>query len=142
MKLAKEKLTSQSQMYTADISRWTDNILAELNIYAKAIDEGTFRNDDQILQYLETSMGLNDAYPNGIYLGDDSGVYLDGSGWVPDSDWVLTERDWYLEGKDHETIAFGAPYFDSLSKQMCVSASVRLQDSDVIRVMPVWTAFT
>lgn len=135
VKLAKEKLNSQSQMYTADISRWTDNILAELNIYAKAIDEGTFQNDDQILQYLETSMGLNDAYPNGIYLGDDSGVYLDGSGWVPDSDWVLTERDWYLEGKDHETIAFGAPYFDSLSKQMCVSASVRLQDSDAVRVM-------
>lgn len=135
VKLAKEKLNSQSQMYTADISRWTDNILAELNIYAKAIDEGTFRDDDQILQYLETSMGLNDAYPNGIYLGDDSGVYLDGSGWVPDSDWVLTERDWYLEGKDHETIAFGAPYFDSLSKQMCVSASVRLQDSNAVRVM-------
>lgn len=135
VKLAKEKLNSQSQMYTADISRWTDNILAELNIYAKAIDEGTFQNDDQILQYLETSMGLNDAYPNGIYLGDDSGVYLDGSGWVPDSDWVLTERDWYLEGKDHETIAFGAPYFDSLSKQMCVSASVRLQDSNAVRVM-------
>ena len=135
VKLAKEKLNSQSQMYTADISRWTDNILAELNIYAKAIDEGTFQNDDQILQYLETSMGLNDAYPNGIYLGDDSGVYLDGSGWAPDSDWVLTERDWYLEGKDHETIAFGAPYFDSLSKQMCVSASVRLQDSNAVRVM-------
>lgn len=135
VKLAKEKLNSQSQMYTADISSWTDNILAELNIYAKAIDEGTFQNDDQILQYLETSMGLNDAYPNGIYLGDDSGVYLDGSGWVPDSDWVLTERDWYLEGKDHETIAFGAPYFDSLSKQMCVSASVRLQDSNAVRVM-------
>lgn len=135
VKLAKEKLTSQSQMYTADISRWTDNILAELNVYAKAIDEGTFQNDDQILQYLETSMGLNDACPNGIYLGDDSGVYLDGSGWVPDSDWVLTERDWYLEGKDHETIAFGAPYFDSLSKQMCVSASVRLQNSDAVRVL-------
>ena len=56
VKLAKEKLNSQSQMYTADISRWTDNILAELNIYAKAIDEGTFQNDDQILQYLETSI--------------------------------------------------------------------------------------
>lgn len=135
VKLAKEKLNSQSQMYMEDISGWTDNILAELNVYAKAIDEGTFQNDDQILQYLETSMGLNDAYPNGIYLGDDTGVYLDGSGWVPDSDWVLVERDWYLEGKDHETVAFGAPYFDSLSKQMCVSASVRIQNSNAVRVM-------
>ena len=135
VKIAKEKLNSQSQMYTEDISGWTDTILAELDVYAKAIGEGAFQNDDQILRYLETSMGVNDAYPNGIYLGDDTGVYLDGSGWVPDSDWVLVERDWYLEGKEHETVAFGAPYFDSLSKQMCVSASVRIPDSKAVRVM-------
>lgn len=135
VKLAKENLNADSKMYQEDITGWAERILSELQVYSDAIDDGVFRNDDQILTYLETSMERNDAYPNGVYMGDDTGVYLDGSGWVPDDDWVLVERDWYLEGKDHDTIAFGAPYYDSLSKQMCVSASVRIQNSKATRVM-------
>lgn len=135
VKLAKGNLSAASQKYTETIDGWTNGILSELTVYENAIDSGLFTSDAQILKYLETSMGLNDAYPNGIYMGDDKGVYLDGSGWVPDSDWVLTERDWYVEGKNHEELKFGAPYFDSLSKQMCVSASVRIKDSKAIRVM-------
>ncbi len=135
VKLAKGNLSANSQKYAEAIDGWTNGILEELKVYEGAIDSGLFTSDAQILKYLETSMGLNDAYPNGIYMGDDKGVYLDGSGWVPDSDWVLVERDWYVEGKDHEELKFGAPYFDSLSKQMCVSASVRIKDSSAVRVM-------
>lgn len=135
VKLAKGNLSANSQKYAEAIDGWTNGILDELKVYEGAIDSGLFTSDAQILKYLETSMGLNDAYPNGIYMGDDKGVYLDGSGWVPDSDWVLVERDWYVEGKDHDELKFGAPYFDSLSKQMCVSASVRIKDSSAVRVM-------
>lgn len=135
VKLAKGNLSANSQKYAEAIDGWTNGILDELKVYEGAIDSGLFTSDAQILKYLETSMGLNDAYPNGIYMGDDKGVYLDGSGWVPDSDWVLVERDWYVEGKDHSELKFGAPYFDSLSKQMCVSASVRIKDSSAVRVM-------
>lgn len=135
VKLAKENLESKSQKYEEDITGWSNRILSELKVYSDAIDSGVYKDDKQILKYLETSMERNSAYPNGVYLGDDSGVYLDGSGWVPDDDWVLVERAWYLEGKDHKKIAFGEPYYDSLSKQMCVSASVRLKNEDCVRVM-------
>lgn len=135
VKLAKENLESKSQKYEEDITGWSNRILSELEVYSDAIDSGVYEDDKQILSYLETSMKRNSAYPNGVYLGDDSGVYLDGSGWVPDDDWVLVERAWYLEGKDHKKIAFGEPYYDSLSKQMCVSASVRLKNEDCVRVM-------
>lgn len=135
VKLAKSNLDAESQMYEEDITGWVDRILAELKVYSDAINSGLFTDDDQILRYLEISMDKNDAYPNGIYMGDDSGIYLDGSGWVPDDDWVLVERDWYKEGKEHDTLAFGAPYFDSLSKQMCVSASVHMKYEKATRVM-------
>ena len=135
VKLAKSNLSAESQMYEEDITGWVDRILAELKVYSDAINSGLFTDDDQILRYLETSMDKNDAYPNGIYMGDDSGIYLDGSGWVPDDDWVLVERDWYKEGKEHDTLAFGAPYFESLSKQMCVSASVHMKYEKATRVM-------
>ncbi len=135
VKLAKGSLSANSLKCAGDIESWTGCIIEELTVYEKAIDSGLFTTDAQIVKYLETGMGLNDAYPNGIYLGDDKGVYLDGSGWVPDSDWVLTERTWYVEGKEHEELKFGEPYFDSYSEQMCVSVSVRLKDSSAVRVM-------
>lgn len=80
-------------------------------------------------------MDKNEAYPVGLYMGDDSGIYLDGSGWVPGSDWVLTERDWYVDGKDNEAFAFGEPYYDSMTGQVCVSAAVRLDYEKAVRVL-------
>lgn len=135
VKLAKGNLSADSQKCAGDIESWTGGILEELTVYERVIDSGLFTSDAQILKYLETSMGMNDAYPNGIYMGDDKGVYLDGSGWVPGSDWVLTERTWYVEGREHEELKFGEPYFDSYSEQMCVSVSVYLNDSRAVRVM-------
>ena len=135
VKQAQKNLMSESKAYTERIHAWAGNILSELQVYKDTIEEAGFKSDKKILKYLETSCGKNEAYPIGLYMGDDSGVYLDGSGWVPDDDWVLVERDWYIEGKDHEEIAFGEPYFDSQSGQVCVSASVRMKYKKAVRVL-------
>ena len=84
---------------------------------------------------METTVERNEAYPLGLYMGDDSGIYLDGSGWVPDSDWVLVERDWYVDGKDNATLSFGEPYYDSMTNQVCVSASVKMDYDKAVRVL-------
>ena len=49
----------------------------------------------------------------------------------------MTERDWYVEGRDHSELAFGEPYYDSQSGQVCVSASVRMDYEKAVRVMAV-----
>ena len=128
-KISKEELLSKSQVYARDISSWTRQIFSELQVYLDTIEEGNFDNDEEILKYLETTLDKNEAYPIGLYMGDDSGVYLDGSGWVPDGDWVLTEREWFVEGKENKEFAFGAPYYDSMTGDVCVSASVRVDYS-------------
>lgn len=135
IKTSQEKLQAKSQVYTEQISSWTGQIFGELQVYQDTIEEGNFADDDAILNYLETTLEKNDAYPIGLYMGDDSGIYLDGSGWVPGSDWVLTERDWYVDGKDNETLAFGEPYYDSMTGQVCVSASVRVDYKKAVRVL-------
>lgn len=135
LKNAQEELEAKALVYTEEISSWTNKIFAELQVYQDAIEEGDFANDAAILKYMETTIEKNDAYPSGLYMGDDSGVYLDGSGWVPGDDWVLTERDWYVDGKDNETLAFGEPYYDSMTGQVCVSASVLVDYSKATRVL-------
>lgn len=135
IKLSKEDLQDKSQVNTEKICGWKDQILGELQIYQNTIEQGGFADDDAILDYMKTSVEKNEAYPVGLYMGDDSGVYLDGSGWVPDDDWVLTERDWYLDGKDNDKLGFGEPYYDSMTGQVCVSASVRVKYDKAVRVL-------
>ena len=134
-KTSKEKLESESLVYTEQISSWTNQIFGELQIYLDTIETGGFKNDDEILAYMETTVDKNEAYSVGLYMGDDSGVYLDGSGWVPGDDWVLVERDWYIDGKDNEELAFGEPYYDSMTGQVCVSASVLVDYDKATRVL-------
>lgn len=135
LKNSQEEVLAKSQKYAEEISAWTSRIFGELQVYQNTIEEDNFANDAAVLKYLETTVGKNDAYPVGIYLGDDSGVYLDGSGWVPDADWVLTERDWYVDGKNNEELAFGEPYYDSMTGQVCVSASVHMDYKKATRVL-------
>ncbi len=135
IKISQEKLQAKSQGYAEEISAWTTKIFAELQIYQNAIEDNVFADDNAILKYLETSLNKNEAYSSGLYMGDDSGVYLDGSGWVPEGDWVLVEREWYVDGKDNDTFAFGEPYYDSMTGQVCVSASVRVDYAPAVRVL-------
>ena len=134
---AQDNLEAASNVYAEDINGWVERIMAELKVYQDAINKGPFDNDQEILEFMKTSLDVNDAYPIGLYMGDDGGTYLDSSGWVPDGDWVLTQRDWYLEGCEHGELAFGEPYYDSQTGRVCVSASVRMDYDKAVRVMAV-----
>ncbi len=135
LKMSKEELQYEASVYAEEINGWTDQIFGELNVYLDTINSGLLGDDESILTYMEGSCDKNPAYPVGLYMGDDSGVYLDGSGWIPDSDWILVERDWYVDGKDNEEFAFGEPYYDSMTGQVCVSASVLVDYSKATRVL-------
>ncbi|MBP3476012.1 MAG: hypothetical protein J6K48_06805 [Lachnospiraceae bacterium] len=135
MKVSQDKLEAKSQAYGGEINAWVTQIFGELQIYQDTIEEGSFVDDAAILKYMEKSVGKNEAYPVGLYMGDDSCVYLDGLGWVLGDDWVLVEREWYVDGKDNDTFAFGEPYYDSMTGQVCVSASVHVDYPDAVRVL-------
>ena len=85
-----------------------------------------FADDAERLAFLETTMTLNENIPNGVYMGDDRGNYLDGSLWVPGPDYVVSERDWYKEGLTFNDFALGTPYQDADTGQMIVSASTKI----------------
>lgn len=130
-------LEGQSKQYAETLGGWAGQILAELEVYRDAINKIDFASDADLLKYMESSVDRTDAYPIGLYMGDDSGKYYDASGWVPDSDWVLVERDWYKEGIEHKDFAFGEPYYDSQSGDTCVSATVLMDYPSAKRVLAV-----
>ncbi len=132
--LSREKLILKSNYYAEEISAWAKSVLNEVTIYKDMIEELGLENEDTY-ELMCTSVDAHDAYPFGLYMGDDQGRYFDASGWEPGEDFVVTERDWYKEGLAHDQFAFGEPYVDAMTGGTCVSISSRLRTGPAVTVL-------
>ena len=120
---AKETLVQESNLNSTDITAWANRILGTLDGVQGTLEHIADVSDSELLAYMETTIALSEDFPSGIYGGTASGTYMDGSGWVPGSDWVITERSWYKEGKSHAKFTFGEPYLDAETGSYVVSVS-------------------
>jgi len=135
--LYEDNIVSDSELCALKMESWASGIIKELEVYKRSVEETFDDNDNEAIEkYIKTAYGIHDAYPVGLYIGDDSGVYIDGSNWVPPDDYVITDRPWYVEGKNSAQFVFGEPYTDAMLNETCVSVSARLErDDNITRVM-------
>ncbi len=134
LSLSKEKLVLESNYYVEEISAWAESVLSEVTIYKDMIERLGLENEDTY-ELMYTSVDSHEAYPFGLYMGDDQGNYFDASGWEPGENFVVTERDWYKEGLQHDRFAFGEPYVDAMTGGTCVSISSRLRTGPAVTVL-------
>lgn len=132
--LSREKLALESQYYAEEISTWAGSVLSEVTIYKTMIEQLGLDKEDTY-ELLTASAGTHDAYPYGLYMGDDQGNYFDSSGWIPEDDFVVTEREWYIEGLHHDHFVFGEPYVDAMTGSTCMSVTCRLDSAPAVTVL-------
>ena len=78
-----------------------------------------------------------DPDTTGLY-GLINGIYVDGSGWVPDEDYVPTERPWYVETVPNSgLITFVDPYLDAQTNTVMLTVSKLLKDEKSVLAMDV-----
>lgn len=132
--LSKDRLALRSENCAKDISKWAGQVLNELDIY-KSMAEQMGLDNDQVFEILKTTYDVHEAYPFGLYMGDEKGNYFDASGWVPGEDFVVTERIWYKEGLKHKKFTFGEPYVDAMTGTVCISATAKVDDKSTESVL-------
>ena len=98
-------------------------------------------DNEAVLDYLtnRTSYILDSLDPTstGLY-GWFNGEYLDGSGWVPDPDYVATERPWYRQTLESEdTITFVDPYVDAQTQKVMMTVSAMMDDGESVVAMDI-----
>ena len=100
------------------------------HVVDEMIREG--KSNEEILDYLSAeSLSIKksiDKDYTGLY-GWINGEYLDGDGWVPEPDYVPTERPWYRETiADDSDITFVTPYIDAQTGAVLTTVSETLSD--------------
>lgn len=120
---AKNTLIGENSKNAAEIGNLVNRILGSLDAVQDTLEVMETADEGAYMDYLVTTMTLNENFPNGIYGGTADGYYVDASGWVPGEGWVITERSWFIEGMEHTEFAFGEPYVDADSGSYVVSAS-------------------
>ncbi len=137
---AKEQITAESRTETGEIETWSAEILSTLKMIQH--DLNTMNMDEETKKsYLQSLVGMNENFPTGVYIGDDQGNYLDMSGWEPGDDFVVTERDWYQEGLNHEEFTYGKPYPDAESGEYIVSATTMLEEAGGVKTVAAADVF-
>ena len=101
--------------------------------------EHMFKDDasnDDILEFFvkesETYEDESDTATTGIY-GYIRGEYIDGSGWIPDDDYVPTKRPWYIDAvaADGE-MTYVAPYVDEMTGDRIMTMAMMLSDGESV----------
>lgn len=132
---AEQVVQSSTRSNEHEIEIWSQEILSGLNQIKNTINHMDM-SDSQLLDYLKTTMDKNDSYKDGVYVGMENQKLLVPTGWIPDSDYVVKDRDWFKEGlKNSENFGFGSAYIDKNTGEYVLSASTMLEsDNHVTRV--------
>ena len=120
---AQDNLHNESRANANDIAKTIDEIRGYYDGVAEIVSSTPYSSDTELVSSMEIVLDKFEETPSGAYIGLSDKTYLDPSGWVPDADYDVTQRDWYLEGMNNSSISFGEPYLDLDSNAMVVSGS-------------------
>lgn len=127
MEYADQLVQSLTISNTHEIENWSQDIISGLNQVKNTLDNIQL-SDDELMEYLKTTMNKSESYKEGVYIGLSDNRLFEPSGWIPDEDYVVTERDWYIEGlENEENFNFGEVYLDKSTGEYIVSATAKLR---------------
>lgn len=127
-------LIREHEQVTAYISRAMDSVQsAAINIeYMMEQNAQNAEIHDYLCNQATYYSKLIDQNFTGVY-GWINGEYLDGTDWVPDADFVATERVWYTEAvKGGGEPVVVDPYLDAKTNDVMLSISVMLNDKESV----------
>ena len=126
-------LARESATYASEIHSWWKDIEERVNQTAEVmryIPDMSYEDTlSMLLQLTEEDSDSQDIY---MAFGNDN-VFLDGSGWTPDENFVFTDRAWYQGAlANGGKIYSSEPYVDASTGKTCLACSVMIRDNVVL----------
>ncbi|MGN1392764.1 MAG: cache domain-containing protein [Succinivibrionaceae bacterium] len=112
------------------VSSITMNYLMDKNYSNKQLQAFLTQQSEDYTKKISSSF-------TGVY-GYFNNEYLDGSNWIPDADYVATERPWYIDAiKAKGETAIVSPYLDEKTKTVLFSISKLLNDNKSVMAFDI-----
>lgn len=126
-------MRNQVEANTGEVNKQLNSTFYYLNGVGDTIENIDFKSDDEIKNYLATTLKRYDMIPTGAYLGLSDGKFIDPSGWDPGADYNPTTTDWYKQvigNDDKYYYYYDVPYFDADTGKLCATVvrHVKLKD--------------
>ncbi|HHV26657.1 MAG TPA: hypothetical protein GXX63_05615 [Tissierellia bacterium] len=116
-----EKVQLEATSIAKDIDKWM--AIQKDSLY-EVIESMVINNNfeyDFAYNYLKEASERN---PGNLYCMAFSDKYfIDGSGWIPESSYDPTSRDWYVEAIDSDDFYISEPYVDAMTGDMVITIS-------------------
>ena len=126
-------LARESATYASEIQGWWDNIKGRVEQTANVLRDSPEMSHEDMLNML-LALTAQDPDSQDIYAAyGDEGVFLDGSGWVPDDTFVFTDRAWYQGAlAQNGNVYSSEPYLDASTGKTCLACAIMLWDNVVL----------
>jgi methyl-accepting chemotaxis protein len=121
-KSQKARYSAEAAKHQSDINKWISQSMQIVSDVKLTIESMPELNSNQLQSYLtqETSSAENAL---DVYFGYATKEFIDGSGWVPDSDYDCTQRGWYQNAVKADAVYVSSPSLDLSTKTMVVTVS-------------------
>lgn len=111
------------EKYTTELNQSIQAKVSMLETIAAGIDSGTLSKKKSIATYVDTMVTLDDQI-SAVYSCYDKNVTIMSGGWEPPEDFVVTEREWYINAqKNPDKVYISDPYVDLQSGGICITLS-------------------
>ncbi|MGN0346726.1 MAG: methyl-accepting chemotaxis protein [Lachnospiraceae bacterium] len=109
--------------YTDAVNTAMQGKVSMIEAVASGISSGTITEKEEILHYVDSMVAMDDQV-SAVYSCYDENITVMSGGWEPPADFVVTEREWYIEAqKNPDQVYISNPYVDEQTGGMCITIS-------------------
>ena len=122
--LLNDKYNAETEYFASVINGWLKDATASITATEAVINAaGKTATAEDLINVL-TNLTESDPLTNMVYVQFANGVFLNGSGWVPDPSWDGRTRVWYTGAVSAKgDFSYSAPYVDSASGGLILTIS-------------------
>lgn len=129
--------TAQVKLYSAEIEKVMLEKITFINTVAAGASSGAAKEnyhayvDEMVQQYADVSAVYVCVAEEGTIYSDGIMTYMSG-GWIPKSDFVVSDRAWYQGAVASDGVYVSEPYVDEQTGNICITLSKKILDNGAV----------
>ncbi|OON95601.1 MAG: hypothetical protein ATN36_07930 [Epulopiscium sp. Nele67-Bin005] len=135
MREAESVISGNSMVAQAAFEGWLGERYAIVNtmvVDMEILQMYNFVDDEEQFKFLENYFAVHTENIDGIigvFFGREDATLANSQGWRPDSDYIVTDREWYQGGRNAEDFYLTEPYIDAYTGELIITIAHKVLDT-------------